>query len=157
MSSIASTLKTLSEWLESDEAKQSYMDWLRTRNEDNYEEVCYTSFINSNPTYMDAKLLLKVNNNGWLNEDFNFNFNITGMCVSITYKYNIYQRSSPNDPRNGESEGMYFYRASYNNNTGEQIYEEKVRIWPDDPIIIMISRPNKNALTGWELVNSFYI
>lgn len=156
MSSIGVTLHRFAEWIASDEAKCSYMNWLKSQNEDN-EESTYisTSLMNDAPTHYDAKLLYKIDDNGWLNNEFYFNFSIAGRCVSLTYQHNIYQRTQDDDIRNGEADGMYFYRTLYDN-TGEQIYE-KVRVWPDDYTIITIRRADKNTLTGWQLVNRFYI
>jgi len=156
MSNISLTFKCLSEWLESDEAKRSYIDWVRKNGNDDGEEFSNMSSINDTGTHLDAILLYRVDHNGWFN-DFNFNFNVMGRCTSVTYKSNVYHRALDNDPRNGEADGMYFYCTIYEENTGKKIYEQ-IRVWCDSYTKITIRRADRDwDITGWKLVNSIDI
>lgn len=114
------------------------------------------------PTRLDGNLKYRVDEGGWLGK-CKFKFSMSGRCLSLRYNNQSYHRATFDDPRNGEADGIYFYRtlpeAESESYPGLKDLWERVRVWPEGPYTtVEIRRSGDHYHYGeWGLIERFDI
>lgn len=151
MSDFEYNFNLLSKWLQTEDAKENFRNWINNSTQYECESSDDEETNSDYASQLDDILQYRVHNTG-IPSSLQFKFNSRGRCVSMKYGSNKYHRATCDDPRNGESEGLYFYRK-----LSQSSQWERVRVWPgnNSTNITIRKKINDFKYLGSELVESF--